>query len=113
MSYDVGVGKPDRRIFAAATDMLKAMLIDEGKKPELEDWKLLYVGDEVNKDAKGSIDAGWNAAIVDRGGENDTAYQGDRPDVEDVVEVQGNKVPILKDLDALSIFGGHYLLADE
>ncbi|KAI5251015.1 hypothetical protein E4T42_04625 [Aureobasidium subglaciale] len=111
MSYDVGCEKPDTRIFAAATSLLETILAAEGSKFEQKDWDLLYVGDEVKKDAQGAIDAGWNAVIVDRGGEKDMAYEGDAPGVEGFMEVQGVRVTILEDFKALGTYGGHDLLS--
>ncbi|THZ83398.1 hypothetical protein D6C84_04998 [Aureobasidium pullulans] len=113
MSYDVGCEKPDDKIFDAATSLLCSILESEGSAYRKEDWELLYVGDEVKKDAQGAIDAGWNAVIVDRGGEKDMAYEGDAPGVEGFMEVGGKKVPILKNFETLGTYGGHYLLASE
>ncbi|TIA24281.1 hypothetical protein D6C83_08032 [Aureobasidium pullulans] len=113
MSYDVGCEKPDNKIFDAATSLLSSILDSEGSVYRKEDWELLYVGDEVKKDAQGAIDAGWDAVIVDRGGEKDMAYEGDAPGVEGFMDVGGKKVPILKNFEALGTYGGHYLLASE
>lgn len=113
MSYDVGCEKPEAKIFDAATEMLASVLAAEGGGYEQGEWDLLYVGDEVAKDAKGAVGAGWDAVIVDRGGEFDAAYEGDRPGVEGVMEVEGKKVRILKDFGALRMFGGHVLLKGE
>jgi len=69
MSYDVGFEKPDRRIFEAATDMLKSMLTAEGhREVELKYWRSIYVGDELEKDGFGAADAGWDSIVVDRDG---------------------------------------------
>jgi len=110
MSYDVGVEKPHPEIFNAAIFTLESMLVSEGKNYEKEDWDLLYVGDEVAKDAKGAVQAGWDAVLLDRGAEVDAAYEGDAPGVEGVVEVEGKKVPVLKGFEALGTYGGHELL---
>lgn len=76
MSYDVGAEKPDPVIFDAATGLLRRMLCAERgcsstTKPEdvdvtLDDWGLVYIGDEAGKDAKGAVAAGWEAVIVRR-----------------------------------------------
>lgn len=110
MSYDVGVEKPEPEIFNAAVSTLESMLVSEGNSYEKEDWDLLYVGDEVAKDAKGAVQAGWDAVLLDRGAEVDAAYEGDAPGVEGVVEVEGKKVPVLKGFEALGTYGGHELL---
>lgn len=110
MSYDVGVEKPSSEIFDAAIDTLSSLLSAEGKDYKEEDWGLVYVGDEVGKDAKGAVMAGWDAVLLDRGGEVDTAYEGDAPGVEGWIEVEGKKVPILEGFEALGSYGGHELL---
>lgn len=70
MSYDVGHEKPDKRIFAAAEDVLKATLEARGATGEAakdaNQWRKVYVGDDFDKDVKGAVDAGWNAVIIDR-----------------------------------------------
>lgn len=110
MSYDVGVEKPHSEIFAAAISTLRSMLSSEGNSYETEDWDLLYVGDEVTKDAKGAVQAGWDAVLLNRGAEVDAAHEGDAPGVEGVAEVEGKKVPVLKGFEALETYGGHELL---
>lgn len=110
MSYDVGVEKPQPEIFNAAISTLDSLLSSEGSKYDSKDWDLLYVGDEVAKDAKGAVQAGWDAVLLDRGAEVDAAYEGDAPGVEGVVEVEGKKVPVLKGFEALGTYGGHELL---
>lgn len=69
LSYDVGCEKPDRRIFGAAEEMVVSMLEQEPgstRKPELEHWRKVYVGDEHDKDVVGATDAGWQAVLIDR-----------------------------------------------
>ena len=58
MSYDVGVEKPDGRIFAAAEEMLEDAERDSGP------WEKIYVGDEYAKDVVGATGAGWKAVMV-------------------------------------------------
>jgi hypothetical protein len=110
MSYDVGVEKPGVEIFEAAISTLSSMLNSEGKVYEEKDWEKVYVGDEVGKDAKGAVQAGWDAVLLDRGAEVDAAYEGDAPGVEGFIDVEGKKVPILKGFEALGTYGGHELL---
>jgi hypothetical protein len=110
MSYDVGVEKPGPEIFEAAISTLSSMLESEGNSYEEKDWDEVYVGDEVGKDAKGALLAGWDAVLLDRGAEVDAAYEGDAPGVEGVVDVEGRKVPVLKGFEALGTYGGHELL---
>ncbi|KAG8626524.1 hypothetical protein KVT40_005469 [Elsinoe batatas] len=76
MSYDVGHEKPDASIFDAATTMLQEMLKAEGhKEADISDWRQLYVGDELEKDAGGALAAGWDAVLIDRG--NETIFEND------------------------------------
>jgi hypothetical protein len=110
MSYDVGVEKPGPEIFEAAISTLSSMLESEGNSYEEKDWDEVYVGDEVGKDAKGALLAGWDAVLLDRGAEVDAAYEGDAPGVEGMIDVEGRKVPILKGFEALGTYGGHELL---
>jgi FMN phosphatase YigB (HAD superfamily) len=71
MSYDVGVEKPDKRIFNAAESMLAQIIstrsgqnLDESKS-ELGGWQKVYVGDDYSKDVIGSTNAGWNPILLD------------------------------------------------
>ena len=70
LSYDVGVEKPDKRIFEAAEGMIPAVLQSRaggsGMEAGSESWEKVYVGDEYAKDVVGALDAGWNAVLVDR-----------------------------------------------
>ncbi|EHK24439.1 uncharacterized protein TRIVIDRAFT_168316 [Trichoderma virens Gv29-8] len=69
MSYDVGVEKPDTRIFNAAELMLSRIITTRhGETPseaDLQSWQKVYVGDEYAKDVVGSTDAGWNPVLLD------------------------------------------------
>ncbi len=56
ISSDIGVEKPDRRIFAAALERL-------GVEPAAA----LHVGDSQIEDAEGAIAAGMEAVLLDRG----------------------------------------------
>ena len=73
LSYDIGFEKPDRRIFDAATGMLKETLAETANRTEghdIDDFDKLYVGDSIEKDYFGAKKAGWNALVVDRQGEH-------------------------------------------
>lgn len=74
MSYDVGIEKPDRRIFSAAELMLSHVITARnGKTPtaiELESWQKVYVGDEYAKDVVGALNAGWNPVLLDAEGKS-------------------------------------------
>ncbi|KAF5675447.1 haloacid dehalogenase [Fusarium circinatum] len=71
MSYDVGVEKPDKRIFSAAVHMLAQIIsVRSGKtlsesEGETSKWQKVYVGDDYSKDVLGSANAGWNPVLFD------------------------------------------------
>lgn len=77
LSYDVGVEKPDRRIFYAAVDMLEDTIAGNNKGLTTESFEKLYVGDDVEKDYEGAKAAGWHSLLLKRGSDtgehNDTA----------------------------------------
>lgn len=69
ISYDVGLEKPDRRIFEAAEGVANRVVAarkrDEGSREgDRPDWLKIYVGDEFKKDVQGALGAGWNAVLV-------------------------------------------------
>jgi len=67
MSYDVGCEKPSREIFDAATAMLRRIYASEmAEELEISEWRRIYVGDELEKDVLGAINAGWEAVLIDR-----------------------------------------------
>jgi 5'-nucleotidase len=59
VSEDVGVLKPDRRIFDHAADV--ASVASEN---------LLYVGDSLDSDVRGGLSAGWQVAWLTQGSES-------------------------------------------
>ncbi|KAF4948723.1 hypothetical protein FSARC_13659 [Fusarium sarcochroum] len=71
MSYDVGVEKPDKRIFNAAELMLAQIISSRNEKSlsdakaDAESWQKVYVGDDYSKDVIGSINAGWSPVLLD------------------------------------------------
>lgn len=62
MSYDAGFEKPDRRIFQTAESMLEILTSTSGVDPA--SWGKVYVGDDLEKDAKGAAEAGWSGIYV-------------------------------------------------
>jgi hypothetical protein len=66
LSYDVGFEKPDKRIFAAADEMLASMLQQQQREVNPDEWRKVYVGDEYGKDIVGATQAGWKAVLIDR-----------------------------------------------
>jgi FMN phosphatase YigB (HAD superfamily) len=71
MSYDVGVEKPDKRIFNAAELMLAHIISARNEKTmteakvEVENWQKVYVSDDYTKDVVGSANAGWSPVLFD------------------------------------------------
>ncbi|CAO2648030.1 Nn.00g089520.m01.CDS01 [Neocucurbitaria sp. VM-36] len=66
LSYDVGFEKPDRRIFDAATEMLKETLAGNQQGLSTQDFEKLYVGDDLEKDYDGAEAAGWDRVLLNR-----------------------------------------------
>jgi len=69
LSYDVGVEKPDRRMFEAATQMLQETAAEKfGHDGSVtgEGFSKLYVGDSLEHDYFGAKEAEWDAVLVDR-----------------------------------------------
>ena len=64
MSYDVGYEKPDKRMFAAAEEMLDITLRADIESYQPQSWQKVYVGDEYDKDVVGATNAGWNAVLI-------------------------------------------------
>lgn len=101
-SYDVGFEKPHRKIFDAAADMLKAILTTEGQNASnIDDWDLLYVGDEMEKDGVGATAAGWNAIVVDRGSADGLPASGQLDGTSYKMLVKGKEVDVLSDFSAM------------
>lgn len=107
LSYDVGVEKPDRRIFDAALGMLQETLAGNDEGLTLDQFEKLYVGDEVEKDYEGAQAAGWNTVLLHR------AYKESEMGTEkyglEEVEVQGKDgssraVFLAEDLSALKLW---------
>jgi len=65
MSYDVGFEKPDRRIFDSAK-YLGSDLLGTHQSSSASPHQLIYVGDELDKDAHGAHDAAWLPVLLDR-----------------------------------------------
>lgn len=81
LSYDVGVEKPDRKIFDAARD-LGVMGND------LEPGECLHVGDDFLKDVQAAEAAGWRSLRVDRSrGKENRIWRYSRLEVEDLVDL--------------------------
>ncbi|OCK76663.1 hypothetical protein K432DRAFT_283642, partial [Lepidopterella palustris CBS 459.81] len=69
LSYDVGYEKPDHRIFNAAKKLFEETLAERSMKAEeqfVDDFELLHIGDDVEKDYFGAKNVGWNALVLDR-----------------------------------------------
>lgn len=81
LSYDVGVEKPDQKIFDAARE-LGAM------GSELEPGECLHVGDDFVKDVQAAEAAGWKSLKVDRSREGGNAsWRRSRLGVEDLFDL--------------------------
>jgi FMN phosphatase YigB (HAD superfamily) len=102
LSYDVGVEKPDRRMFDSAVGMLQETLAGNQQGLTADDFEKLYVGDELEKDCVGAEAAEWTAVLLDREGSDTRASGGlTYVHVEDKAGTQ-RKVLAANDLSALS-----------
>jgi len=77
ISYDIGVTKPDRRIFDAAEEVantLRAMRCQDPTAAEGDagPWVKVYAGDELVKDVQGAWAAGWNSVLVGPASDTDS-----------------------------------------
>ncbi|KAF2202373.1 hypothetical protein GQ43DRAFT_455150 [Delitschia confertaspora ATCC 74209] len=107
LSYDVGFEKPHPFMFTAAKRLLLEISADYGQEastPSLDDYEMLYVGDDVNKDYFGAKAAGWNSLYLDRHGQ----YTGYLPDSTSIATVdveeehgEGERIEAIRDLRAL------------
>ena len=61
-SYDIGHEKPEKEIFDLAKDYAT-----EGSPPGTE-WTYIHVGDDLQEDYHGALQAGWKAVLLDREG---------------------------------------------
>lgn len=73
---DLGVGKPDPRVFALACSRLGVAAREA-----------VYVGDELDVDARGARDAGLTGVWIDRRGRREEAGTVDVPAVETLTEL--------------------------
>lgn len=80
LSYDVGVEKPDRKIFDAARE-LSAIGSD------LEPGECLHVGDDFVKDVQAAEAAGWKSLKVDRSRKGNHLSKHGSLGVEDLMEL--------------------------
>ncbi len=121
LSSDVGVEKPDPKIFDAAEEVLKASLgrndqnggmigsLPHNKaKHSLKEFELLHIGDNEQQDILGALNAGWNSILFDRKGR----YSKEFSKGEAILSVDlrtsarrwtlvGRNVPVTQDLNAL------------
>lgn len=112
LSYDVGFEKPDRRIYDAATEMLKETLVkgtERAEEKSVDDYEKLYVGDSLETDYLGAKAAGWNSVLIDRSTLNEETLEHTSGAVLKEVDMEnksdGNVVKNIKlctDLRALS-----------
>ncbi|KAF9739887.1 hypothetical protein PMIN06_006052 [Paraphaeosphaeria minitans] len=96
-SYDVGVEKPDKRIFNAARDLGKALgSMDECHK--------LYVGDSIGQDYLGATNAEWQSLLIDRNyklGGGKREVESKAPLETRSIELVDNWVHVVRGLDEL------------
>ena len=110
LSYDVGYEKPDRRIFEAAkelfVDIMGSETSNEGIGP-LENFELVYIGDDLKKDVWGARNAGWNSILLDREGNHKERFRAGNDIAAATISEEDwginlGPVQIINDLKALS-----------
>ncbi|KAL8698769.1 MAG: hypothetical protein Q9224_001699 [Gallowayella concinna] len=75
LSYNVGIEKPDKRIFDAAREMSASFAESE---------KLyIHVGDSIEEDYRGGLEAGWKGVLLDREGR----YKDDVPEADRMTDL--------------------------
>jgi len=101
LSYDVGVEKPDPKIFEASEQTFKALRNHDGHPDNLHK---IYVGDDVEKDTLAAMDAGWNSFYLDREERFGTAWtlEENKNGFLNTTE-RGRDITVLRDLDALKV----------
>lgn len=115
LSYDVGAEKPEREIFDAAKQMLGETLRDassgEGAQ-RADEFEMLFVGDDLEKDVLGARDAGWNSVLLDREGRYGERFEQsvgggaglvtiDASEEDGTGAARGRNVQVVQDLRAL------------
>ncbi|RAQ50968.1 haloacid dehalogenase-like hydrolase [Aspergillus flavus] len=85
-SYEAGVEKPSPRIFEVARRQAKALTRVE----DLGDWTCVHVGDDVDKDYRAAVGAGWDGYFLARGDEARSA------DADNVIRSLVDLIPMLE-----------------
>jgi len=100
MSYDVGFEKPSAHIFKAAEGAFSALL--SSREVSEQDLVKVLVGDDIDKDVFGAMDAGWNAILLDRESKVCENWKRLPQDckIKTVIE-RGREITVAKDLRSL------------
>ncbi|KAI9717275.1 MAG: hypothetical protein M1812_004802 [Candelaria pacifica] len=116
LSYDVGVEKPDAKIFDAAKELLKTSLGGDNQncrtvgsrapieeKHRVDEFELLHVGDDEKQDVLGALNAGWNSVLLDRNGRHSRNFREEEGKYISSVELASapRRVKVIQDLKAL------------
>ncbi|PKY06637.1 hypothetical protein P168DRAFT_288565 [Aspergillus campestris IBT 28561] len=73
-SYEAGAEKPNRRIFDVARRQAGrvALAVDGGDSGSADEgWTCVHVGDDLEKDYRGALAAGWGAYYIPREGDSE------------------------------------------
>jgi FMN phosphatase YigB (HAD superfamily) len=99
-------------MFDVAKQLLKETLAEDSENTELQpadQFEILHIGDELEKDYFGAKNAGWNALMIDRTGCFKDPFSANEPitSVEVRLGKDGainstRKVQVIKDLQGLS-----------
>ena len=86
-SYEAGVEKPSPRIFEVARRQAKAL----ARGDDLADWTCVHVGDDLEKDYRAAVGAGWHGYFLARGDDARSGH-GDTNVIRSLVDL----VPLLE-----------------
>lgn len=103
MSYFVGVEKPDAQIFQAARTAFFQLPSSFDISPA--DLVTVHVGDNLEKDVFGAMDAGWYSIFLDRKGKFRNKEEGaeeKNPTLSVITE--GRKIDAIKDLGEIRLW---------
>ncbi|KAE8413346.1 hypothetical protein BDV36DRAFT_268911 [Aspergillus pseudocaelatus] len=87
-SYEAGVEKPSPRIFEVARRQAKAL----ARGDNLGDWTCVHVGDDLEKDYRAAVGAGWHGYFLARGDDAARSGHGDTNVIRSLVDL----VPLLE-----------------
>jgi hypothetical protein len=103
MSYNVGVEKPNARIFQAAEKAFAQLPLSSRIMDA--DLVKVHVGDDMEKDTFGAMNAGWDAIFLDREEKFRDEWKTAGTEKTTIsITAKGREVTVIKDLSALELW---------